>query len=125
MRIVKTFSEFVGESSGDYFHGNSKVQDILLRNRDRIKDEANIDDMTFNKVMDELTENPPGSLDEDDVVADAITYAFLFRPEDEHEAQLDQGDKMSNAITPSGHGRSGVAVQQHVNTFSGNPEDRY
>lgn len=122
MRTVLTFEQFVFENSGDHFQRNSLVHEILLKNRDRIKDEANVDDYLFNKVLDELSENPPLSIEEEDIVADAITMAYMWRDEAIPYMKLDQGDRMADELLANRDGKTGVAVQNYDNSGAGDSQ---
>lgn len=122
MRTVLTFEQFVFENSGDHFRNNSLVHEILLKNRDRIKDEANIDDYLFNKVLDQLSENPPLSIEEEDIVTDAITIAYMWRDEAIPHMKLDQGDRMADELLAARDGKTGVAVQSYDNSGAGDSQ---
>lgn len=116
---VLTFEQFIAESSADHFATHSLVHQVLLKNRDRIKDEANIDDIVFNQIIDDMCDNPPKSLKDEDLVDDAIKMAYLLRQEYEPYMKMDQGDRMADEIGQFDTGKTGVAVQN----FETNSED--
>jgi len=136
-RFVQSFEQFVFEASQaekdaidsidsdkeDGTSGNERfnpeVHQILLRNRDRIKDEANIDDILFNKIVDDMSKGSPLSLDEDDIVDDAIKLAFMLRSEAEPFMKLDQGDRLGDMYDAQKNGKTGVAIQNYANNGSG------
>lgn len=118
MRTVLSFEQFLLESAGDDSRRNALVHSILLRNRDRIKDEANVDDYLYDRIVDELSENPPLSADEEDVVTDAIQLAYQWRNDAIPYMKMDQGDRMSQ----SSDGKTGVAIQNYDNAGSGDSQ---
>ena len=96
-RNVLTFNQFVGESSG--FSTDSIVKDILLRNKQKIMNQADISEEIFLRVLDKMEENKPESLDETDIINDAIVYANVVRPEVEAESEWqNQVDGMASTI---------------------------
>lgn len=137
-RFVLSFEQFVFEASeaekdaldliddtdmgSEYDKGgkfNSQIHQILLRNREKIKDDANIDDYLFNKIVDDMSTGTPLSLDEDDIVDDAIKIAYMLKAEAEPYMKLDQGEKLGDMYDASRNGKSGVAVQNYDNQGSG------
>jgi hypothetical protein len=122
-RRILTFAQFIVESENpekkDDTRRNAEVHSILLRNRDRIKDEANIDDYLYNRIVDDLSAKPPLSLKEEDVVTDAILMANQLKPEAIPYMKMDQGDKMADELMGDVNGKTSVAVQNYVNQGSG------
>jgi hypothetical protein len=121
-RRILTFAQFIVESETqdkEKEKRNAEVHGILLRNRDRIKDEANIDDYLYNKIVDDLAAKPPLSLEEEDVVTDALTMAHAMKPEAIPYMKLDQGERMGDEEDGKINGKTGVAVQNYDNQASG------
>lgn len=123
-RFILSFEQFLFEASQtedstQKDNVNAEVHQILIRNRDKIKDEANIDDFLFNQVVVQMIQDKPLSVDEDDIVDDAIKLSLMLKPEAEPFMKLDQGDKMDNAYAASKNGKTGVAVQNYDNRGSG------
>lgn len=79
-----TFNEFVNESSSDFSIANL-VREVLLRNKLKIMAASDISDEVFKRVVDKMTQNRPESLDETEIVNDAIVNANLIKPEVEAE----------------------------------------
>lgn len=120
MQRILTFEQFVFEHSDESLAKNGHIHQVLFKNRDHIKDEANIDDFLFNQVVDELTKNPPLSGKEEDVVDDAIKLALIWKPEAIPYMKMDQGDRMADEIIGNRDGKTGVAIQNYDN---GGPSD--
>lgn len=101
---------------------NGLIHRILLKNRDRIKDQANVDDIVYDQVLDRLSKKPPLSTDEEDVVTDAITMAHMLRNEALPYMKLDQGDRMASELMGNRDGKTGVAIQNYDNQGAGDSQ---
>lgn len=85
---ILNLKQFINEFSNDSYM--SIVRDVLLRNKQRIMVEADITDAVFNEILIKMTSIKPQSLQEDNLVNDAIVYSKEIANTIENEEKADE-----------------------------------
>lgn len=95
--LIMGFEQFVNESSSDF--SITTVRETLLRNKQKIMVEAGVSERVFDRVLDKMTSDRPESIDEIDLINDAIAHALTIQPSVEaEEAWEEQADGYAKDI---------------------------